>query len=81
VDLTIADNADGGFSSKTGDPVFAGVMKWKYFFMLRQELPFSKRLGIALDEVKKAVREKRTAAFFYFISITKIYFSAIVFQF
>ncbi len=67
VELTIADYADGGFSSRTGDPIFAGVLKWKYFFMLRKELPFKKRINIAIDELKKSVVEKRSSDFFFIL--------------
>ncbi len=77
IEMTIADYADGGFSSRIGDPVFAKIMKWKFFFLMRKELDFRKRMALAWDETKKALKENRMHDFFFILfRLPKFIFNA-----
>lgn len=67
IEMVIADYADGGFSSRMGDPLFAKIMKWKFSFFMRKELDFKKRIEIAWNEIKKAITEKRVHDFFFIL--------------
>ncbi len=64
MDIIVANYADGGFSSVTGDAKFAAMKRWKYSVLTSGAINKMTKLKILRDELRRALKQKRTADFF-----------------
>ncbi len=64
MDIIVANYADGGFSSVNGDPKFAAMKRWKYSIHTSRAINKITKLKILRDELRRALKQKRTADFF-----------------
>lgn len=58
LNIIIANYADGGFSSITGDKPFSCIKNWKYYNLTKKKISFVEKLKIIKREVIKASLQK-----------------------
>lgn len=59
VNVTIADYADGGFSSNSKDDSFNKIKNWKFKLLNKDKIDFREKLVIVKTEIFKALKLKR----------------------